>query len=73
MGLIGGGLGVLAGLGVTDLVSGVTLGGTAIETAMSADIIILAVSVAVGVGILFGLWPAYRAARLNPIEALRYE
>jgi len=73
MGLIGGGLGVAAGLGVTDLVSGVTLGGTAIETAMSADIIILAVSVAVGVGILFGLWPAYRAARLNPIEALRYE
>jgi len=73
MGLIGGGLGVGAGLGVTELVSGATLGGTAIETAMSGDIIILAVSVAVGVGILFGLWPAYRAARLHPIEALRYE
>jgi putative ABC transport system permease protein len=73
MGLIGGGLGVAAGLGVTSLVSGTTLGGTTIETAISANIIILAVCVAVGVGILFGLWPAYRAARLHPIEALRYE
>ena len=73
MSLIGGAFGVLVGWGISTLLSGMSLGGTTIETVMSVNIPILAVSVAAAVGIVFGLYPAYRAARLNPIEALRYE
>ena len=73
MSLIGGAIGVLVGWGVSTLISGVSVGGQTIETVMSVNIPILAVSVSAAIGIIFGLYPAYRAARLNPIEALRYE
>jgi putative ABC transport system permease protein len=71
--LTGGAIGVLIGWGVSRLVSGISLGGTTITTVLSADILILAVSVSAAIGIIFGMYPAYRASRLNPIEALRYE
>lgn len=71
--LTGGAIGVLIGWGVSRLVSGISLGGTTITTVLSADILILAVSVSAAIGIVFGMYPAYRASRLNPIEALRYE
>ncbi|MCL5775226.1 MAG: ABC transporter permease [Patescibacteria group bacterium] len=44
-----------------------------INTSISPSSILLAFGVSAGIGIIFGYYPARRAAKLNPIEALRYE
>jgi putative ABC transport system permease protein len=71
---LGGGLlGVLLGWGTSQIISGMTMGEQPFYTIVSPQIAILAFSVAVLIGLFFGIYPASRAARLNPIEALRYE
>jgi ABC-type antimicrobial peptide transport system permease subunit len=64
---LGGLLGILFGWGTAELVK--LLLPTFVP--LWAPIVGFAVSVALGIG--FGLWPAWKAARLDPIEALRYE
>ncbi len=67
--LIGGIFGILAGY-LIGMGVGQWLG---IEAVVTIDSIILAVGISSFLGIVFGIYPAKRAARLNPIDALRYE
>ncbi|PIQ97490.1 MAG: hypothetical protein COV67_03950 [Nitrospinae bacterium CG11_big_fil_rev_8_21_14_0_20_56_8] len=66
---IGGAIGVLMGIGISTLVS--RIGGW--DTIVAPQTILLAFGFSVGIGIFFGYYPANKAAKLNPIEALRYE
>ncbi|MDH5364598.1 MAG: FtsX-like permease family protein [Dehalococcoidia bacterium] len=65
----GGIIGVIVGWAISYFVSSMGL----ITTLVTADIVILAISVSVGIGLFFGFFPAWQASRLNPVEALRYE
>jgi len=67
--LAGGLLGVLLGIATAAALS--RFAGW--QTAVTADSLLLAFGFSAAVGLVFGLWPARRASRLDPIEALRHE
>ena len=72
--VIGGLIGIGVGIGASKLLSGsITMNFSEIETVITPDTIVIAFLVAVGIGIVAGVYPAFRASRLNPIDALRYE
>lgn len=65
----GGIIGIIMGWGASMLVSRFGQ----YTTTVSPDIVILAFSISAAIGLIFGLYPAWRGSRLDPIEALRYE
>jgi putative ABC transport system permease protein len=66
--LTGGLLGLIVSFGVTSVINKFVL-----PAAVSMPIAIIALLISILVGVLSGIIPAFRASRLNPIEALRYE
>jgi putative ABC transport system permease protein len=67
--VVGGLLGILCGLGAGYYMAG----RFGFPPAVRPDIVVLAVGVSALVGIGFGLYPARKASRLDPITALRFE
>jgi putative ABC transport system permease protein len=67
--IIGGVIGIFIGVGIGNLAGGALNA----QSAIPYDWVLIGISLCVFVGVLFGTYPAYKAANLDPIEALRYE
>ncbi len=71
--LIGGAVGIGVGWLASRLMGTFQLGASGINPVVGLDTVVMATVFSVAVGVFFGVYPATRAASLNPIEALRYE
>ncbi|MBD9150085.1 MAG: FtsX-like permease family protein [Spirochaetia bacterium] len=66
---IGGLIGIIVGVGITLLVAA----NSSIPADLNISAVLLAVGFSAATGIFFGFYPAYKASKLTPIDALRYE
>ena len=70
MAVAGGMIGIAMGWA---LATGVSVAFEAFDAVVGADAVLTSLLFSMAVGLFFGIYPAYRASRLNPIDALRYE
>ena len=73
--LIGGGIGIILGFVLAGYAAGIISAGMGAEVSaiISVSNVIVAFAVSTAIGVIFGVYPAGKAAKLDPIEALRYE
>jgi putative ABC transport system permease protein len=71
--LLGGTVGIMLGMAAANVADGRTIGDRQLSTLVTPVSVMLAFGVSAAVGVFFGIYPAFSASRLNPIEALRHE
>jgi len=71
--LTGGLIGLLLAMGGASVMGNISLGNISAQAEISPSIVIIALSVSIGIGLISGTYPAFRAARMDPIESLRHE
>jgi putative ABC transport system permease protein len=71
--LVGGAVGIILGIAAAQAANGRTIGSREVSTMVTPLSVMVAFSVSAGVGLFFGIYPAFSASRLNPIQALRHE
>jgi len=71
--LSGGLIGLLLATFLSMFMQNVPMGNLTIGAQISVGVVILALTVSIGIGIISGTYPAFRAAQLDPIESLRHE
>ncbi len=69
----GGLIGIAIGWGLSRVISGIPFGNSTLNAVVDLDAVLLATLFSTAIGLFFGIYPANRAASLNPIDALRYE
>jgi putative ABC transport system permease protein len=71
--MLGGLTGIFLGVMAAHLANGQHVFGRSLYTAVTPFSVIVAFGVSGAIGLFFGIYPAFNASRLNPIEALRHE